>query len=56
MDMDDDANLPGNASSRAALWDEVAAILAGLIGGCRYGLKIRVPHALGELCSIRQDH
>lgn len=30
------------------LWDEAAAILSGLIGGCRYGLKIRVPHALGE--------
>ncbi len=52
MDMDDDANLPGNAAGRAALWDEVAAILAGLIGGARYGLKIRVPHAVGEFRSM----
>jgi hypothetical protein len=29
-------------------WDEAAAILSGLIGGGRYGLKIRVPHAVGE--------
>jgi hypothetical protein len=29
--------------------DEIAAILSGVIGGGRYGLKIRVPHALGEL-------
>eukprot|EP00986_Skeletonema_menzelii_P012918 scaffold7298_cov150-Skeletonema_menzelii.AAC.18 len=26
-------------------WDEVAAIISGLIGGGRYGLKIRIPHA-----------
>lgn len=30
------------------LWDEAAAILSGLIGGGRYGLKIRVPHAVGK--------
>eukprot|EP00804_Cyclotella_cryptica_P017697 CCRYP_020686-RC/>CCRYP_020686-RC protein AED:0.43 eAED:0.43 QI:144/1/1/1/0/0/3/242/97 len=29
-----------------SLYDEVVAILSGLIGGGRYGLKIRVPHAL----------
>jgi hypothetical protein len=29
-------------------WDEAAAILSGLIGGGRYGLKIRVPHAVGK--------
>lgn len=30
-----------------ARWDEeVAAVLSGLIGGGRYGIKIRVPHAL----------
>jgi hypothetical protein len=29
--------------------EEIAAILSGAIGGGRYGLKIRVPHALGEL-------
>jgi hypothetical protein len=55
MDLDG-AILPGNAASRSALWNEAAAILSGLIGGGRYGLKIRVPHALGEfwpsLCSF----
>ncbi|KAL3822618.1 hypothetical protein ACHAXA_006403 [Cyclostephanos tholiformis] len=46
MDMDDDANLPGHTASIVELWDEIAAIFSGLIGGGRYGLKIRVPHAL----------
>lgn len=32
--------------SAATLWDEVAAILSGLVAGGRYGLKIRTPHAL----------
>jgi hypothetical protein len=52
--MDDDANLPGHTASIVELWDEIAAIFSGLIGGGRYGLKIRVPHALGEFCFIRQ--
>jgi len=34
------------SSSSSLLWDEVAAILSGLIGGGRYGLKIRIPHAV----------
>lgn len=39
-----------NGSDVVPRWnDEIAAILSGLIGGGRYGLKIRVPHALGEL-------
>ena len=33
-------------TSSSLLWDEVAAILSGLVGGGRYGLKIRVPHAV----------
>mmetsp|Transcript_25133 Transcript_25133/g.54187 ORF Transcript_25133/g.54187 Transcript_25133/m.54187 type:complete len:233 (+) Transcript_25133:112-810(+) len=37
---------PNNPVGAATLWDEVAAILSGLIGGGRYGLKIRVPHAI----------
>mmetsp|Transcript_16324 Transcript_16324/g.35320 ORF Transcript_16324/g.35320 Transcript_16324/m.35320 type:complete len:263 (-) Transcript_16324:1119-1907(-) len=39
--------VPNNHGSHppSTLWDEVAAILSGLIGGGRYGLKIRVPHA-----------
>mmetsp|Transcript_29101 Transcript_29101/g.59775 ORF Transcript_29101/g.59775 Transcript_29101/m.59775 type:complete len:118 (-) Transcript_29101:662-1015(-) len=32
-------------NSATLLWEEVAAIISGLIGGGRYGLKIRVPHA-----------
>ncbi|KAK1742316.1 peroxisomal membrane protein 4 [Skeletonema marinoi] len=32
-------------SSTTSAWDEVAAIISGLIGGGRYGLKIRIPHA-----------
>lgn len=51
MDLDG-AILPGNAASRSALWNEAAAILSGLIGGGRYGLKIRVPHALGEFWPV----
>ena len=34
-------DIPTTTSS----WDEVAAIISGLIGGGRYGLKIRIPHA-----------
>lgn len=37
-------NLYTNSTTTSA-WDEVAAILSGLIGGGRYGLKIRIPHA-----------
>lgn len=37
-----------SSSSHASLWDEVAAILSGLIGGGLYGLKIRIPHSVGE--------
>ncbi|KAL7547499.1 hypothetical protein ACHAWF_010790 [Thalassiosira exigua] len=41
-------NLNGSGSSGnpATMWDEAAAVLSGLVGGGRYGLKIRVPHAL----------
>lgn len=35
-----------STSSSSLLWDEVAAILSGLIGGGKYGLKIRIPHAV----------
>lgn len=46
MNDDGDAILPNNYSAGAATaWDEVAAVLSGLIGGGRYGLKIRTPHA-----------
>ena len=41
-----------SSSSHASLWEEVAAILSGLIGGGLYGLKIRIPHSFGELCHI----
>ena len=34
-----------NNTSTTAAWDEVASILSGLIGGGKYGLKIRIPHA-----------
>ncbi|KAL7528073.1 hypothetical protein ACHAXR_002252 [Thalassiosira sp. AJA248-18] len=44
--MSNNGAIPTNHSaSTATLWDEVAAVLSGLIGGGRYGLKIRVPHA-----------
>lgn len=46
MDGDHGTILP-LSSTNHTLWDEAAAILSGLIGGGRYGLKIRVPHALG---------
>ena len=38
------------------LWDEAAAILSGLIGGGRYGLKIRVPHAVGKTIHLSIEH
>jgi hypothetical protein len=41
-----------SSSSHASVWEEVAAILSGLIGGGLYGLKIRIPHSFGELCQI----
>lgn len=37
-----------DSANTGTLWDEVAAILSGLIAGGRYGLKIRIPHAFGE--------
>jgi len=40
--------LSNSASAASAMSEELAAILSGLIGGVRYGLKIRVPHAVGE--------
>ena len=30
----------------ALLWQEIQAVLAGAVGGARYGVKIRAPHAL----------
>ncbi len=47
-------------TTAALLWDEVASIISGLIGGGRYGLKIRIPHAFvmtflfGNKLSFRQ--
>ena len=46
--------------NHSTAWDEVAAIISGLIGGGRYGLKIRIPHAFvmtflfGNKLSFRQ--
>lgn len=56
--MDDrDALLPNHVAAggdgTATLWGEAAAVLSGLIGGGRYGLKIRVPHAFGECARQR---
>ena len=50
---DNDAILPQqhhniSDGSVVTVWDEVAAILSAFIGGGRYGLKIRVPHAIGK--------
>jgi len=33
------------STSSITLWEEVAVILSALVGGGRYGLKIRLPHA-----------
>jgi hypothetical protein len=35
--------------------DEFHAILLSLIGGARYGVKIRLPHALIMTCLFRSD-
>ena len=50
---DNDAILPQqhhhiSDGSVVTVWDEVATILSALVGGGRYGLKIRVPHAVGK--------
>ena len=37
------------------LWHELHAILAGLLGGARYGIKIRLPHALVMTWLFRKD-
>lgn len=38
------------------IWkDEIQAILASLIGGARYGVKIRLPHAMIMTCLFRND-
>ena len=54
---DNDAILPqqhhNSDGSVVTVWDEVAAILSALIGGGRYGLKIRVPHAVGKFLYLR---
>jgi peroxisomal membrane protein 4 len=38
------------------MWrNEIYAILAGLLGGARYGVKIRLPHALVMTSLFRKD-
>ena len=38
------------------IWkDEIQAILSSLIGGARYGVKIRLPHAVVMTCLFRND-
>lgn len=38
-----------------SLWDEVQAIVAAVVGGARYGVKIRIPHALVMTVLFRRD-
>lgn len=45
MDASDSNDLAGLTVS-ALLWQEAQAIVAGAIGGARYGVKVRAPHAL----------
>jgi peroxisomal membrane protein 4 len=35
--------------------DELRAIIAGLVGGLRYGFKIRLPHAFVMTALFRRD-
>lgn len=39
----------------SVLWEEVHAVAAALVGGARYGLKIRLPHALVMTALFRRD-
>jgi hypothetical protein len=39
----------------AALLDEVHAIFLSLVGGARYGIKIRLPHAAVSTVLFRRD-
>ena len=38
-----------------SLSEELHAIAAGLVGGARYGFKIRLPHAMVMIWLFRQD-
>ena len=42
-------------SLSTSLTDEVRAILSGLVGGARYGVKIRLPHAALMTILFRRD-
>ena len=42
-------------ASAAYLGDEIQAIIAALVGGVRYGTKIRLPHALVMTFLFRRD-
>jgi peroxisomal membrane protein 4 len=35
--------------------DEIHAIIGGLVGGLRYGIKIRLPHAFVMTALFRRD-
>ena len=37
------------------IWEEVQAIVAAVVGGARYGVKIRIPHALIMTALFRRD-
>jgi peroxisomal membrane protein 4 len=39
----------------ATLADEIQAIIAALVGGARYGVKVRLPHALVMTVLFRRD-
>lgn len=48
--------LPANNHGDFYHWKhEIGAILAGLLGGARYGVKIRLPHALVMTTVFRKD-
>jgi peroxisomal membrane protein 4 len=38
-----------------SLADEIQAIVAALVGGARYGIKIRLPHAVVMTLLFRRD-
>eukprot|EP00977_Amphora_coffeiformis_P001085 scaffold223_cov145-Amphora_coffeaeformis.AAC.9 len=52
-----DASWPGEEASQLSsdLRDEVLAIVAALVSGVRYGIKIRLPHALVMTFMFRRD-
>jgi len=43
------------STQKSFLYEELYAVVSALIGGAKYGVKIRLPHALVMTCLFRKD-